>query len=124
MYGTSLTALPWSTWACDVQTSLDERYPGKVTIVNSGQGSMWSTWGVENLDAHLERRQNIDAYYQMYRDVAKERRLLLVDPHPAWMRILEMDKALFDRYVPDGIHPGQEGCAEVIAPAVLEALGL
>ena len=184
-YGTSLTALPWSTWARDIQNTLDKQYPGQVEMINSAKGGMWSTWGVENLDerviakkpdtviiefgindayleyetsvekarknledmidrilasnggceiilmtmnppvdVHLARRPNIDGYYEMYRDVAAERGLLLIDLHVAWMGILESDRGLFDRYVPDGIHPGVEGCAKVIAPAVLEALGL
>lgn len=74
------------------------------------------------VDVHLERRPNIDGYYDMYRDVAGERRLLLIDHHLAWMKILKSDRELFDRYVPDGIHPGPEGCAVVIAPGVLKAL--
>ena len=61
------------------------------------------------IEIHLERRPNINAYYQMYRDVAKERKLLLIDHHPNWIKILESDKELFDRYVPDGIHPGPGG---------------
>jgi acyl-CoA thioesterase I len=185
VYGTSLTALPWSTWAQDMQTAYDAQYPGLVQVINSGSGGKWSGWGVENLDRrviaknpdmviiefgindayleyetsvelahanlenmidrilaahpkceiilmtmnppvdiHLSRRPNIDAYYQMYRDTAKARNLPLIDLHSAWMKILSEDRALFDRYVPDGIHPGPEGCATVIAPAILDVLGV
>lgn len=73
---------------------------------------------------HLERRPNIKDYYQMYRDVAKERKLLLIDHAANWEPILDKDKALFARYVPDGIHPGPEGCTHVISPAILKALGI
>ena len=33
-------------------------------------------------------------------------------------------KALNERYVPDGIHPGPEGCTRVITPAILKGLGI
>ena len=73
---------------------------------------------------HLERRPNIEAYYQMYRDVAKEQKLKLIDHEANWKKILEQDKARFAKLVPDGIHPGPEGCRQVITPALLQALGL
>jgi len=73
---------------------------------------------------HLEQRPKIEDYYQMYRDVAKERKLLLVDHYVNWEPILKKDKALFNKYVPDGIHPGDEGCTKVITPAILKRLGI
>jgi acyl-CoA thioesterase-1 len=36
------------------------------------------------IGVHLERRPEIERYYQMYRDVAAERKLLLVDHYPRW----------------------------------------
>ncbi len=63
-------------------------------------------------------------YYQMYREVAKERKLQLIDHYPQWEKILKQDPALFKKYVPDGIHPGPEGCEAVITPAIVEALGM
>ncbi|MCP4451735.1 MAG: alpha-N-arabinofuranosidase [Planctomycetes bacterium] len=62
-------------------------------------------------------------YYQMYRNVAKARELLLIDHYPHWETILE-DKDLFDTYVPDGIHPGPEGCQSVITPEIIRVLGI
>jgi acyl-CoA thioesterase-1 len=73
---------------------------------------------------HLERRPKIKDYYQMYRDVAKQRKLLLIDHYPAWEKILEEDPKLFDIYVPDGIHPAPKGCEAVITPAIVKALGM
>lgn len=73
---------------------------------------------------HLERRPRIKDYYQMYRDVAKERKLKLIDHYVNWEPIMEKDRALFDKYVPDGIHPGPEGCIQVITPAILMGLGI
>ena len=112
-------------------------------VINSGQGSSWSKWGVDNLDTrviakkpdtvfiefgindaylpyktsvadaranletmitrileakpdteiilmtmnpptgvHLDRRPGFKDYYEMYRDVAKERKILLSDHEP------------------------------------------
>jgi len=73
---------------------------------------------------HLERRPKIKDYYQMYRDVAKDRKLLLIDHYPKWEKILNENAALFEQYVPDGIHPGPEGCKAVITPTIIKALGI
>lgn len=73
---------------------------------------------------HRERRPGIDAYFQMYRDVATAKGLVLVDHHPHWQKLLDADPARFKRLVPDGIHPAAEGCAQVIMPTLLTALGL
>lgn len=76
------------------------------------------------IGVHLERRPKVEDYYQMYRDVAKERGLLLIDHYPKWEKILKNDPELFNKYVPDGIHPKSEGGKHVITPHVLEALGI
>ena len=76
------------------------------------------------IGVHLERRPKIKDYYQMYRDVAKARRLLLIDHYPKWEKILNEDPKLFNKYVPDGIHPGAEGCKAVILPNITKALGI
>jgi acyl-CoA thioesterase I len=76
------------------------------------------------IGVHLERRPKVNDYYQMYRDVAKARKLLLVDHYPTWEKILNEDPELFNTYVPDGIHPGTEGCKVVITPNITKALGL
>jgi acetoin utilization deacetylase AcuC-like enzyme/lysophospholipase L1-like esterase len=182
-YGTSLTQ--GGAWVGQVEAVLKTRFPGLVTVINSGQSGVWSGWGVEhleervirrkpdlvfiefaindahvpyntpvdaarrNLEAMIDRilaaradteivlmtmnpcvgpanniRPNLNAYYQMYRDVAAARKLPLIDHAKVWARIQETDDALFRRYVPDGLHPGPEGCAAVITPAVLQALGV
>jgi hypothetical protein len=63
-------------------------------------------------------------YYQMYRDVAKTRKLLLIDHYPKWEKILNEDPELFKEYVPDGIHPAAAGCKAVILPNITKALGI
>ena len=61
-------------------------------------------------------------YYQVYRDVAKERKLLLIDHYPVWKAILDKEPERFNKLVPDGIHPSDEGCREVITPAIWSAV--
>ena len=73
---------------------------------------------------HLERRPGTEDYYQMYRDVATARKLLLVDHHPNWQKIFNADPVLFKTYVPDGIHPKAEGCKAVITPEIAKVLGI
>ena len=182
-YGTSLTA--GGAWVGQLQSALKAQWPSLITVVNSGQGAMWSKWGVDNLDArviakkpdtvliefaindayleyktsveqakenlnnmidrilkakaeteiilmtmnppievHLERRPNYKAYYEMYRTVAKEKKLRLIDHNALWEPIAANDLALFRKYVPDGIHPGPLGCENVITPELLKSLGV
>lgn len=75
------------------------------------------------IGGHLARRPAIKDYYEMYRQVAAKRKLKLIDHSTNWEPILAKDRALFDKYVPDGIHPGAEGCEKVITPALLKELG-
>ncbi len=71
---------------------------------------------------HLEIRPKIEDYYQMYRDVAKERKLLLVDHYPTWKAILDKDPETFAAYMPDGIHPNGLGSEKVTTPNILHSL--
>lgn len=72
----------------------------------------------------LKRRPRIKDYYQMYRDVAKAKKCLLIDHYPKWEKILKENPKLFWKLVPDGIHPGPEGCKAVITPNITKALGI
>ena len=182
-YGTSLTS--GGAWVGQLDAALKAKWPGAITVVNSGAGGMWSKWGVENLDNrviakqpdtlfvefgindaylpyktsvkeardnlnnmidrvlaakadteiilmtmnppvgnHLNARPAIKEYYEMYRQVAKARKLKLIDHYLNWEPIREKERDLFDNYVPDGIHPGATGCERVITPALLTALGV
>lgn len=73
---------------------------------------------------HLERRPGIEQYYEMYRDVAKQRKLLLIDHEPNWNKVLKKGEPAFRKLVPDGIHPNAAGCTEIITPEILRATGL
>ena len=73
---------------------------------------------------HLERRPKVDEYYEVYRQVAAERKLLLIDHSQNWKRLLQADAAAFNKLVPDGIHPEGSGCETVILPQLLNSLGI
>lgn len=76
------------------------------------------------INEHLDIRPAIEEYYAVYRDVARERKLLLVDHHVAWKAILDQGIDTFAPLVPDGIHPGAEGGRMVTVPNILRALNL
>lgn len=73
---------------------------------------------------HLERRPQLPEYNEMVREVARERKLLLIDHYPRWEKIQREQPELFRRYIPDGLHPAPEGCDKVITPGIFAALGL
>ena len=180
-YGTSLTDN--GAWVKQVHNNLASKYPGLVTVYNSGGAGEWSDWGVKNLDAKVLKnnpdtvliefaindcvdrfkatveiaqnnltymidrilktnpdceiilmvmnpvtgkwiasRSRLLEFYQMYRDVAEKRGFLLIDHYPKWKKILDEDPKLFKKYVPDGLHPGYQGCENVITPEIIRSL--
>jgi acyl-CoA thioesterase I len=180
-YGTSLTEC--GEWVNQLRNFFNQKYPGLVTVTNSGASGMWSGWGVDNLEErilkknpdvvfiefaindaylpykttvpmcrknletmidrilkqypkcqiilmtmnppireHLEIRPKVEEYYQAYREVAKERKLLLIDHYPVWKAILDKDPKTYDAYVSDGIHPNGLGSEKVTTPNILAIL--
>lgn len=85
---------------------------------------MTTTPGDMYPEGHRSYRKDVAAYSDMYRAVAKEHGLLLVDHHRNWIALQQKDKVLFRKYVPDSIHPSVTACSEVVTPAILEALGI
>jgi acyl-CoA thioesterase I len=70
------------------------------------------------------QRPKIDDYYQMYRDVAKEREFQLIDHNANWKKVLEENPELYIQYMPDCIHPLYDGALKVIIPQMIQSLGL
>lgn len=85
---------------------------------------MTMTPGNKYPQGHTSHRQDIEAYYEMYRSVAKDEKLMLIDHYPQWRALQQKDEKQFLKYVPDTIHPTAEGCAQITTPGVLAALGL
>ncbi len=50
-YGTSLTA--GGAWVGQLQKELESRFPANAKVINSGQGAMWSKWGLDHLDERV-----------------------------------------------------------------------
>jgi len=73
---------------------------------------------------HDGYRPDLPAYEQVYRDVAQERGLLLVDHAPAWAALLACGEPEFLRYVPDGLHPDAAGYDRFMLPRLRAALDL
>ena len=185
VYGTSLTA--GGAWVGQMNTWLSAKYPGKITLINSGlsgknsatglsqlstkvlahnpdivfiefavndaflysdgtpqlsvaqaqanlvamidaiqaqnpeveiilqtMNSVWNSPSGSNQSATL--RPNLAAYYQMYRDVATARDLMLIDHHPNWVALQTNDPATFQSYIADGVHPNAEGIGKITFP--------
>jgi acyl-CoA thioesterase I len=117
-----------------------ERFKGSVEIAKANLESMIAnilkshpeceiilmtmTPGDKHPQGHRSHRKEIEAHYEMYRSVAKEKRLLLIDHYPNWKHLQKSDEKLFLEYVPDTIHPTATGCAKVVTPVILDALGI
>lgn len=79
---------------------------------------------IDRPPGHDGHRPHLAAREQAWRDVARERGLLLVDHAPAWAELLARGEDEFRRYVPDGLHPNAAGYAAFMLPALRDALGL
>ncbi len=67
-------------------------------------------------------RPNLNDYYEVYRLVARDRKLTLVDHYPNWKRILDRNVASYAAFVPDGIHPTRAAAAAVVSPVLWASL--
>lgn len=74
--------------------------------------------------ANLSLRRQQAEYQQIYRELARERGLLLMDHSPAWNAILAAGEDEFIKYVPDGVHPNDEAYERLVTPVILSALGV
>jgi lysophospholipase L1-like esterase len=83
-------------------------------VILQTMNTVWDSPAGSNASATL--RPNLAAYYQMYREVAAERGLLLIDHHPNWAALQQENLATFQGYVPDGVHPVSQGIAKVVLP--------
>jgi acyl-CoA thioesterase I len=67
-------------------------------------------------------RPKLADYAEGYRQVAKARGLLLVDNYPQWLKLLQDNPVLFNKLVPDGVHPQAEGYRTVLLPKLEKTL--
>jgi len=68
-------------------------------------------------------RSELHLYLKMYREVAGEHQLLLIDHYPNWAKYLkEKGRDAYIEIVKDGIHPGLEGYRMILLPELKRVL--
>jgi lysophospholipase L1-like esterase len=92
----------------------------RAEIILQTMNSVWDSPSGSNQSATL--RPNLPAYYQMYRDVAAERGLLLIDHYPNWVALQTNNVSTFQTYVPDGVHPIAAGTQAITMPLLQRRL--
>ncbi len=69
------------------------------------------------------KRSELNQYLAMYRKVAEENHILLIDHYPNWERYLkEEGRDAYIRIVKDGIHPGLEAYRMILLPELKRVL--
>ena len=92
----------------------------RVEIILQTMNPVWNSPTGSNASATL--RPNLPAYYQMYRDVAAERGLLLIDHYPNWVALQTDAPATFQSDVPDGVHPVAVATQAILMPLLQRRL--
>jgi acyl-CoA thioesterase-1 len=69
-----------------------------------------------------EHRPDFESYNEVYRQVAKNRNLLLIDHTTYWKPILEKGLPEYLKLVPDGIHPEELAWRTLVTPYILKSL--
>ena len=93
----------------------------RIKLYNPGCEVILQTMDIA-LDVHGQQRPDLLKYYQMYRDVAKARGLLLIDHYPHWKALLDKGRDAYIKAVPDGLHPGVKASKNIIAPYIIARL--
>jgi acyl-CoA thioesterase I len=182
-YGTSLTY--GGAWVNHLRDTLSYRFPGLVTVINSGMSGNSSWLGIselknrvivknpntvfiefavndayegsvfgnylyctleqsrDNLNAIIDTtlaafpncefipmtmniptgndatmRTGLENYYEVYRQVARDRGLVYVDNYQSWKTIYDANLPLYMSYLGDPIHPNSTGSLTVTAPRI------
>ncbi len=71
----------------------------------------------------LEKRSRIEDYQRGYRRVASETSCRLISFTAVWRDIIAREPERWQTYAPDGIHPNEKACREVILPYLLRKIG-
>lgn len=116
----------------EIQVSVEDGAKNLETIIDRIKKALPDTeiilqtmnpaWDAPNGRGSGSKRPELDAYYEGYRKVAEKRGLLLIDHHKNWVKIQKDDKAQFEKYVNDGVHPTPAASSAVTFPQVKESL--
>lgn len=93
--------------------SIHQQNPQAEIILQTMNG-VWNSPTGSNQSASL--RPNLAVYYQMYREVAAARGLLLIDHYVNWTSLQNNSPAIYQSYVADGVHPNTDGASKIIFP--------
>lgn len=85
-----------------------------VEIILQTMNTVWDSPAGSNQSASL--RPDLTDFYQMYRDVAVERSLRLIDHEVNWAHLQSEEVATYQNYVPDGVHPIAVGISRITLP--------
>lgn len=85
---------------------------------------MTMTPGNKYPPGHRSHRKDLEVHYEMVRTVAREKGFILMDHYVNWKKLQDTHPDLFLELVPDTIHPTAAGCARVVTPVILDALGM
>ncbi len=85
---------------------------------------MTMTLGDLHPEGHESYREDITPYHAAYREVARNRGLLLIENDTSWRELRDIDPERYRSYVPDGVHPIAEADSAMVTPLILSTLGL
>jgi acyl-CoA thioesterase I len=63
-------------------------------------------------------------YNAVYEKLAQTRTCVFIDNYSRWTKLLENDRARYMSYIPDGCHPTEEGCKNIVTPNIAGILGV
>ncbi len=84
--------------------------------------TMNPSWDAPNGNRSGSIRPELASYYEVYRKVAAERGLKLIDHNKNWLKIRSENEEQFKVYVADGVHPTKDASVKVTFPEVKKAL--
>lgn len=79
---------------------------------------------IDRPQGHDGHRPDLEAMFAAVREVAKEKKTVLIDHEAGWKRELAKGEDHYRELVPDGLHPNERGDSVVAVPAILTALGI
>lgn len=79
-------------------------------------------WDTPNANKSLSIRPQLEEFNNNYRAYAAKHSLPLLDHYVAWLKLKESDPATYQKYIPDGTHPGKEGSLAVTWPTIKDWL--
>ena len=90
-------------------------------IILQTMNTVWNSPTGSNESATM--RPDLASYYQMYRDVAAERGLMIIDHASHWADLQARDRTRFEAFVPDGVHPTAAGQDAILLPLLKWRIG-